>query len=531
MSTEKLSPRQQMIGLMYLVLLAMLAMNASKDLLNAFVFLEKGINVTTENFNQGNLSVFNKIESAAALGSEKAKESLKIASQIQKKSKTLFALVENYKKEIIDLGGGLDENGIPLGKENQDIGAEYLLHQKNGEQLREKIIAYKKSLLALIDTRDKGLITSISELLKTPEYVDYEGNKSSWESGISEHLPLAAVTANLSNVQSYVSNAETQMINYLFEELGLDTYKVNRILAASMSENSYILQGDVYQSSIFLAAADTTQEPIILVGSYDTILYQKTGQLKFLGKVDSLPVKGGKGAYKILNQSVGNHQWGGIMKVPHPNPKRKGEFLTYPFKSSYTVAAPTAVISSEKLNIMYMGLENEINVSAPGIAADKLVVSANNGCSVRSKGIGKYEFTPSRFGKIDIQVAVKNGNSTKVIYTQKWTCKRLPKPLVALLNMELPPRIDKNKLKVPGQQFFSAIYSPDFPLTSKPKVITGKIEVKSSGNSYQEFTIDKGVFDPRVINSFKSGDKITIDLKILGADGLTHPISAKTTII
>ena len=74
MSGGNLSPRQQMIGLMYLVLLAMLAMNASKDLLNAFVFLENGIDVTTHNFNDANHSIYNKINSSAALGSDIAKK-------------------------------------------------------------------------------------------------------------------------------------------------------------------------------------------------------------------------------------------------------------------------------------------------------------------------------------------------------------------------------------------------------------------------------------------------------------------------
>ena len=129
---------------------------------------------------------------------------------------------------------------------------------------------------------------------------------------------------------------------------------------------------------MFLAAADTTQEPLILIGEYDTTLFKQKRILNFLSKVDTLDVKQGKGKYTVKSQEVGNHTWGGIMRVPHPNPKKKGMFLDYPFESSYTVATPTAVISSEQLQVMYMGLNNVINVSAPGIQQNQIKVEADN---------------------------------------------------------------------------------------------------------------------------------------------------------
>ena len=84
MSAEKLSPRQQMIGIMYLVLLAMLAMNASKDLLNAFIFLEDGIDVTTKNFNNTNQTIYTKISNASATGYRLAVQTDKNAVEIGK---------------------------------------------------------------------------------------------------------------------------------------------------------------------------------------------------------------------------------------------------------------------------------------------------------------------------------------------------------------------------------------------------------------------------------------------------------------
>jgi gliding motility-associated protein GldM len=176
MAGGKQTPRQAMIGMMYLVLLAMLAMNASKDLLNAFIFLEDGIDVTTKNFNNTNQTIYDKISTSAASGAKVAIQANKNAQSIAKASNALYSEIDNYKKEIIEIGGGLDEEtGVPIGKDNQDVGAEYLIVKGHGETLKQKIGALKKQLITLVDSRDTGVIHGIQELLDTPEHVDYEG--------------------------------------------------------------------------------------------------------------------------------------------------------------------------------------------------------------------------------------------------------------------------------------------------------------------------------------------------------------------
>lgn len=534
MASGKQTPRQAMIGLMYLVLLAMLAMNASKDLLNAFILLDNGIKLTNENLEAGNQTVFEKIQGSAALGSEKAVKALKNATTIKSTAKALSQTIEQYKNDLIAMGGGIDEKtGIPFGKDNQDVGAEYMLVSKKGAALKAQIEAYKDSLLTMIDTKDTGLINSISAILATPEYVDYENNTTSWEAGISEHMPLVAVTANLSNLETYVQNAETQVLGYLYEGIALDTYKVNKILATSISEKSYVLQGEEYNAQVFLAAADTTQEPMILVGEYDTTLFMTTGKVKFLGDVDSLPVNGGIGNYHVKADETGKQTWGGIMKVPHPNPKRKGEYLMYPFESEYTVAAPTAVISSEQLNIMYLGLDNEISVSAPGMGADEIKVNATNRCAVTPLGNGKFKFKPTRVGKIDIQVTRKEDG--KLIASQKWTSKRLPKPIVTLLNKEYKGRLPKSKYKVPRNKLFKAVYSPEFPLSANVSILSCVVSFISNGEINEFKLARQGVFEnerkfENALRAARRGDEIAVKMVVKGSDGITHPLNQSAKI-
>ena len=339
---------------------------------------------------------------------------------------------------------------------------------------------------------------------------------------------MVAVTANLSNIDTYVQNAETQVLNYLYEGIALDTYKVNKILATSTANKSYVLQGEQYDANVFLAAADTTQEPIILIGEYDTALYKRSGKISFLGEVDSLPVKGGIGNYSIQTNKTGNHTWGGIMKVPHPNPKRKGEYLMYPFENSYTVAAPSAVISSEQLNIMYLGLNNEINVSAPGISSDKLKVTATNRCTVREVSPGKYVFKPTRTGRIDIVVSMKKDDGTyKRISSQPWTSKRLPKPLIWFINDELGGVMSKARFNIPSHQKFTAQYSPSFPIAAQVTVLSCEIESRSSNNTITPYKKTTGAFPDgfqRAKKKFRSGDKVDVRMVVRDVSGMRHTL-------
>lgn len=534
MAGGKQTPRQAMVGIMYLVLLAMLAMNASKDLLNAFIFLEDGIDVTTRNFNNTNTSIYSKITTAAASGADVAIKAQKDALNIEKSANQLFSEIEQFKTDIIEIGGGIDEEtGVPIGKDNQDIGAEYLVVKGHGAELKKNVSDFKSQLTSLIDNQDTSVISGINKLLATPPHVDYEGVKSPWENGISEYLPLAAVTANLTNLQSYVRNSESQILNYLLENIGVNEVKVNKINATSIAQSGYVLQGDEYTANIFLAASDTTTDPIVTVGDFDTAYYRSTGKIKFIGETKDLPVSGGIAKFKLQANETGNHAWGGIMKVPHPNPKRKGEFLTYPFVNNFTVAAPSAVISSDQLNIMYMGLGNEMSISAPGMKSNDLVVTASNGCRVSPKGNGKFVFTPSRGGRINITVATKMNGKTKVISQQTWKSQRLPKPEISVPGLKYG-KMSKSALKTVLQSVgVKAIYDPSFPISTKPKIVSIKAEFNKGGNINEDSMKKSGKATPKVltqVNSLRRGNVVTIYIRAKGADGIPHNISKVITI-
>lgn len=527
MAGKNLSPRQQMIGLMYLVLLAMLAMNASKDLLNAFVTLEKGIQKTASNTEEKNQETYASISASALLGSEKAAEVLQKSDAVRSEANKVFVAIEQMKKDIIETGGGLDENGIPIGKDNQDIGAEYLLFKGNGKDLKTKVEQLKSFFLDKLGSGDDKIKASIEALLATPPYTDYEGNKSSWESGISEHLPLAAVTANLTNLQTYIRNAEGQLLDHLKSTIDIDDYKVNKIVATTLSDQSYVLEGESYGAQVFLAASDTTQEPTVVVGDYDTLQWKKNHKVLFTGQTDTLEVIGGRAYFTKEQVQLGYHEWGGFMFVPHPNPKRKGEFLTYPFASNYTVAAPTAVISAEELQLMYIGLKNKISIAAPGVDLATVSVGAPHSRITKSSD-GHFTIEPTRSGDLPIQVYAEVNGERKLLTTQKWRSSRLPKPEVTLLNNGLEPIMNRNKFKIPGNKKLGARLPSSFPLKAEPKILKYQYYFTIGGELQSPKVVNGNKFDSnfeRYLNSVNPGDQLDLEVSIKNPDGITHKIT------
>jgi len=537
MSAEKLSPRQQMIGIMYLVLLAMLAMNASKDLLDAFLKLESGIDLTAKNFTDNVQPVYDKIGSAAATNSSVAQIANQKAIAIKKETQEVFNLIAEHKKWLIDNTDGLDDNGIPKAKDNQDIAAEYFLVKGHGKTLREKITHLKSTMAGSIDPKDKAIIQSINALLATDEFKDYEDNKMSWEAGISEHLPLAAVTANLSNLQSYLRNAESIAINYLYENIGIDNYKVNKIQAATIAENSYVLRGEEYQAKIFLAASDTTQQPIILVGEYDEALFAKSGQIKWLSKVDTLNIKDGFGSYKRTENSVGEHEWKGLVRIPHPNPKKKGEFLTYPFENKFLVAQPSAVVSADKMNAMYLGPENPVSISVPGISSDKLKPVIDNGTLV-SSGNGKFIAKPSRLGTAKITVYAEINGERMNMGQMDFRVKSLPLPIGMYMNksgkITMTPSELKGRLEtVPGKKV-EIKYDPNFLFDLPVTVSSFEIEIFDKTNNMKHSEkISGGAFSSKtltVLNNIQKGDRIYLQY-FKGKDVSGKPVNLDDFIL
>ena len=451
MAHGKETPRQKMIGMMYLVLMAMLALNVSKDVLNAFVLVDEGLTKTTENFAQKNDVFYEEFDRAAAENPVKAGPWQGKALEVQRRANELYQYIQDLKFEIIRAAEGEDtevikdneidhgdgkEGGIKA-KDNSMIPAEIMIGSANdgkANDLKVAIEEFREYLLSLVGEESKNVLHSIESNLDTHDPGLIKGEMHTWQSENFQHLPLIAVITLMSKMQADVRNAETEILEYLYTQIDAGSFKFNLIEPVVISKSNHVVRGGTFEADVFMAAFDTTQEPIVYIGQYDsTITEDGTIEYKMRGELgrdyDTIPVTGGKGIYKVPTSSgtaTGWKTWGGIISLKRGD----GSFANKPFTSGYTVAPQSLVVSPTAMNVFYQAVENPVEVSVPGYSGIAIRATINNG-SMRGSGTN-YTVVPTRLGTADVSVSVNVDGTNRPMGSKQFRVERVPDPFPTL---------------------------------------------------------------------------------------------------
>ncbi len=449
MSGKKETPRQKMIGMMYLVLMALLALNVSKDVLDAFVLVDEGLSKTTENFASKNEVYYNEFDRAAAENEEKAGPWQAKALEVKRRSDELYKYIQDLKLELVTHTEGEDTEAIEeetiigdeiVGKDNSEKPAEIMIGANNdgkANDLRQALDEFREYLLTIISEESGDVRHSIEESLDTSDPPPKEGETLNWQQQYFEHLPLIAVITLMSKMQSDVRNAESEVLEYLYGQIDAGAFKFNLLESVVISNSNHIIRGNEYSASVFMAAFDTTQEPTVYVGRYDsTILDDGTVEYNMVGEegrdYEAIPIEGGRGVFKVNTAGAGTgwKPWGGIIRLKRDD----GSFTNKPFKAGYTVAPPSLVVSPTQMLVFYTAIDNPVEVSVPGYPANAVSVSINNG---RIRGSGtNYTVVPTRQGKARVSVSVREGGRTRSMGYKDFRVAKLPDPYPTLAGVQ-----------------------------------------------------------------------------------------------
>ena len=483
MAGGNVSPRQKMINMMYLVLTALLALNVSKEVLNSFFEVNKGITRTTTNFNAKNGDTYAAFDAAAEVNPIKAGPYREQAYKVKEEADKLVVLLQEMKynlvlktdkkvylgseSEIKDVDGDLiDEKAIELSwdlltaqQKNMSIGelsnkddrhaaGDLFYSSKKQENiatdLKNDLLTYKDFILSLVD-EDESLITSINE---TCNYDDkkLKGKKQSWEEYNFYDMPSVGALTLLSKMQSDVRNTEADIINMLRKNIDAGSLKFTSAEGIQIPNSNFVLKGDSFRAQIFIAAKDTTQAPVIYVGEYDSLGSDK---YEMIGDYETVKVVNGKGMFASRATSEGVQKWGGLISMKTDNGTK-----IYPFRGKYLVAAKTAVVSPTKMNILYLEVDNPLKISVPGYTAGVISAVINNGkVSAVKKSLGEYSARPSKKGKAMVSLyAEVEGKRTKM-GQMEFRVKEVPPPKAEVkfaVNVKGELFIDKMKMVTAG---------------------------------------------------------------------------------
>ncbi len=540
MGHGKETPRQKMIGMMYLVLLALLALTVQKEVLDAFVLVDKGLTKTTENFAQKNDVFYEEFDRAAAENPVKAGPWQTKALEVKKRSDELYGYIQDLKLDIVRASEGedtevihdnkiehghTDKEGIQ-GKDKTDIPAQIMITDGMGNDLKMAIDDFREYLLSLTDEEAESVRHSIETNLDTHDPEPIKGVHESWQEEHFMHLPLIAVITLMSKMQSDVRNAETEILEYLYTQIDAGSFKFNLIEPVVIAQTNHIVRGGTFEADVFMAAFDTTQEPKVYIGQYDsTVMDDGTVEYNMVGELgrdyDTIPVTGGKGMYRVptsAGTSTGWKSWGGIIALK----RMDGSFTNKPFTSGYTVAPQSLVVSPTAMNVLYQAVDNPIEISVPGYSGSSIRARINNG---RLSGSGtNYTAVPTQLGTANISVSVEVDGQARSMGAKPFRVEAVPdpSPTIAGRNRGTVGKGDMLRelgLKAEMPEWFK------FDLEFN---ITGFTLSATVGGFSQDFSSTNSNFTPQmrnILQGMRSGTRVYFtDCKAVGPDGATRDI-------
>jgi gliding motility-associated protein GldM len=436
-------PRQLMINVMYLVLTALLALNVSAEIFNAFAMVDKGLKSANTTLDKANDALPQAIKDGA-----KKKASLETyanrVDNVRQISKENTAYIKGILDQLIDESGNKnksvdDGDYVPLpgglkelkGKRNYDATTRLMVGHDGvpgkGEDLKAKMLEVKKKFLALVDEADRKTFELPIEI-DDVTWTKSSNKKLNWSDYTFGHMPVGAVEPIFSKFINDTKASEAAVLNYLANKVGLskDDVVLDKFRVVAAPKKSYILRGETYEADVFLSAAAGADS--------------KTGISISVGGTRLATDADGIAKYKAVGSTLGQKKFEATASITNPV---SGKTDTYKSVFEYEVGEKSATISASKMNVFYIGVDNPVEISAAGVSSNQIDVSISSG-NISKSGNGTYNVTVSAPG-----TATVNIKAPGLSYSKEFRVKRIPDPVVKLGKL-LPGKVGDGEFKAQG---------------------------------------------------------------------------------
>lgn len=402
-----MSARQKMINLMYLVFIAMLAMNMSKEVLSAFGFMNEKLTENNISTTIKNNDAYANLQTKASEQSAKFGKLNEQAKEIKKYSADFYTYLDSLKtKMTATIENKFDYESM----DKTDFLDTYFFKgdgfTEEGKEFLNQINTYRANLIKVVGEKSQ-FVSVINKRFNTDDVPVPETNKTTpWLKARYEGFPLVASLTNFTQMQADIKNTESDIVTNLLggkleESLSLSNYKG----IVSLDKTAYFA-GESVTGQVVLGRYDATLVPnkVILNGA-DVTKNVKDGQV-------------------ILNMPAGNVGEKSILGTIYFT--ENGVDVPVPFSSKYSVIPEpsSAVVSADKMNVVYRGLDNPISVSLPGVGDNNLNVSAAGG--VLSGSGSRYSLKPGNGDVATINVSAKLSSGKTVNSKATFRIKDIP---------------------------------------------------------------------------------------------------------
>lgn len=488
MAGGKVSVRQKMINMMYLVLTALLALNVSKDILHAFHLVEVSMNKSGVNIDQKNQLILSAFKADYAKRPEKVGPYYDKAKKADKIAGDFIKYVNDLKTKVEEGAGGRkdeDPEAELAMNDNIEVHANMMINEGVGTELKAKINKTRNDLLNLLDKEDKKTIKS-DLIAKDPE----DGNQT-WESELFEHSPAAAVVTLLEKIKNDAKNTEAQVLEKLAKAIDKSSQTFDKVTAKIIPKSGFVMSGGKFEADIMLVAYDSKQQNDVIING------------------ETYKPEGGIAKYEATAAGQGTKKVSGYIDFQGKDGNQK-----LAFETEYTVFQGAATISADAMNVMYIGLDNPLSVSVPGFPPEKVNVSMPGGTLVK-KGGTKFIAKVRKRGTIKVNVSVKmDDGKVKSMGSQEFRVRNIPKPIAQLGTLQNGQVSSVGTIRANANRIYGSLGEgfafegikyivKDYvflfvPRRGEPKTIRGRGQNLNAGMK-------------RLVSRMKSGDRILLD--------------------
>ncbi|MDH3649818.1 MAG: gliding motility protein GldM [Saprospiraceae bacterium] len=423
-------PRQLMINIMYLVLTALLALNVSAEIFNAFKVVDQGLVTSNRSLDDQNSKLPEIIKERA-----KKKKELEVYAERVEPARQYSQELSTYIDEIVELlideagdkdgvvgdGDYAEVQGVQelKGKKDKDVTTRLLVDEQRGAELKEKILEYREHFLELIDEEDKETFSKEISLAIDDESWKKSKKKrknASWEAFNFRQMPLAATMPIFTKFKNDAKATEAAVLNYLMGKVGGEEIVLDKFTVVSAPKKSYIINGETFETEVFLSAsAGASSNTGISI------------------RVNGSPVRvdaEGVARWSSPARGVGVKTYTADITVTNPV---TDETVTYKKSFEFEVGERSVTVSPTKMNVFYIGVDNPVEVSAAGVSSNNIKVnmSGAGGGSIKRGPSGTFIVNVSKQTRKD-EFAKVNVSAPGISVSKDFRVKRIPDPVPTL---------------------------------------------------------------------------------------------------
>lgn len=418
-------PRGLMIQLMYLVLTAMLALNITKEVLDAFSTINSSIETSNDGIREKNDRMYTAFEHIADKNPELEKKRdslLPLAKQVKAESEKMVQYLETWKQEIVKKGGGwIEENGMKKVKtmDDIDIPTRMFVEEKKGDEVKAQLKGFVDKIISIAggsnsEVLRKQLPIQIPEKLPVTDM----NRSGDWSFGTFHNIPVIAAITLFSKWQSDVRNSEAHMVENLMAQVGADetppdVFKFDGMMAVATPNITYALPGEEITATIGMAVYDKNANPVITSNVGAVQVQEGVGTLKF--KASGTNVQTVSGKITVIGK-------GG-----------KQETKDWSFK--YNIATAGGSLQLDKMNVMYIGVPNPITISASGYNLSDVSLVMEGARIEKGAQVGQYNVFVEKpnYQGVDYVLKAKDKTGRDVdVNRGKIRIKTIPSPIIRL---------------------------------------------------------------------------------------------------